>query len=315
MRPARPRRAPPRCRPPGAATRRRRPGGRRAAAAARNARRAAAARGTQPRERVAIGGEAARHERRLDGARARQHDELGTALEHEPHEHAAGIGHAGHARVRDEHDRRRPRPRAPRAPGARRSSACSSQTTSGGAAMPSAESSARVRRVSSQAITSAPRSASSTRAVTSPRLPIGVGQTVSIRLRTVPAGSMTSRRARRRREKAPLPDISSSGRRDRDGRSDRRAREGARLRAGVAAATAGAPGGRARDRAAGHRQDAAAARSTAPLDARARPAPPLVPPHARAGRRPAAAAPAAGRAGSATATGSCAPRCSARTTA
>ena len=45
--------------------------------------------------------------------------------------------------------------------------------------MPCRSSSTRVWRVSSQAIRSAPLSTSSTRSVTSSRLPIGVGQTTN----------------------------------------------------------------------------------------------------------------------------------------
>ena len=62
-------------------------------------------------------------------------------------------------------------------PGARAASLCSCRATSSAARIPCRSSRTRVRRVSSQATTSASRSTSSTRSVTSSRLPIGVGQT------------------------------------------------------------------------------------------------------------------------------------------
>src|SRR3954447_3277119 len=64
-------------------------------------------------------------------------------------------------------------------PPARSRSLCSWTLTSSRARPPWRSSSTRVRRVSSQATTSASRSAASTRRVTSSRLPIGVGQTTS----------------------------------------------------------------------------------------------------------------------------------------
>ena len=137
-------------------------------------RRAAPSRGTRsprprgPRRRARSrprSGRAARSPGSRPRARARRAARPGSAISGMPESETSATGSPASARATS------------------RSATCgsrrSSQATSSGAGIPCALSSARVRRVSSHAITRAAASASSARSVMSRRLPSGVGTTVS----------------------------------------------------------------------------------------------------------------------------------------
>ena len=136
-------------------------------------------------ELVAVGGEPARDERGLDRSRPGQHRQRRAR----PRARAARARGRGRRRPACRRRRRatteRPAAACAARAGARRSSECSSQTTS----LRRRDAERGQQRTRAPGVLAgdhvgAARSASRTRSVTSPRLPIGVGQTVSSGERT-----------------------------------------------------------------------------------------------------------------------------------
>ena len=150
-----------------------------ASAAARKRARSPAARGTQPSEGVALGGQARGDECRLDRARARQHDDLAAGGERARHEQAARIGDQRHARVRDERDLLARQRAGDEALGDLRLAPLVAGHELGRRDLVRAQERRACGACPRTRSRSPPRSASSARSVMSRRFPSGVGTTVS----------------------------------------------------------------------------------------------------------------------------------------